>query len=192
MKKVIITVMTMIMVITMMAITPSMTISESLQINSTPRVEYYTSDQSHQYLIDEINCITYEDAPSEYYDPYWSCVGWDGEYHSSLNYITETERVMLCNIVAGEYGSDWVPLFDKALVVEVVMNRVYDGIWGGSDIYSVLTAPYQFDGYYASDWYIPQVTDSCVAAVDYYFENLWLFNQGYRSFYGDGTWNYFR
>lgn len=191
MKKMIITVITMMMV-AMMVITPSMTISESFQIDSTPRVEYYKTRQAQKFLIDELSWITYEDAPSYEYDPYWSCIGWDGEYHEALNYVTETERVMLCNIVAGEYGSDWVPLFDKALVVEVVMNRVYDGIWGGDNIYDVLTAPYQFDGYYASDWYIPQVTESCVAAVDYYFENLWMFDQGYRSFYGDGTWNYFR
>ena len=31
--------------------------------------------------------------------------------------ITERERVLLCNVVANEYGSDWVSVYDKACVV---------------------------------------------------------------------------
>lgn len=104
--------------------------------------------------------------------------------------ITERERVLLCNIVANEYGSDWVSVYDKACVVAVVMNRVNNSQFP-NDIESVLTQPYQFSGYWASDSYYSTVTNSCIEAVDYYFAHpeefgSWLY------FEGDGTRNYFR
>lgn len=120
-----------------------------------------------------------------------------GEYSTgkaSLDYITESERIMLCNLIGGEYGSDWVSLYDKACVVAVVMNRYYDGGWQGdgrdNTIYNVITAPSQFLGYYDNSSYNSNVTDSCIDAVEYYFENQSMFPH-YTSFYGDGTRNYF-
>lgn len=114
---------------------------------------------------------------------------------TSLNYITDAERIMLCNVVGGEYGSDWVSLYDKACVVAVVMNRYYDGGWQGSGrentISNILTAPGQFAGYYANTTYNSNVTQSCKDAVEYYFENQFLFPH-YISFWGDGTYNYFK
>lgn len=113
---------------------------------------------------------------------------------TSLNYVTESERIMLCNVVGGEYGSDWVSLYDKACVVACVMNRYYDGGWQGYDrensIYNVITAPGQFAYYYANTSYNYNVTDSCIEAVEYYFENQALFPH-YTTFCGDGTRNYF-
>ena len=112
---------------------------------------------------------------------------------SSLDYITEEERIMLCNVVAGEYGADWVPLYDKACVVACVMNRYYDGGWtSGAEntIYNVLSAPNQFDGFYANTTYNWNVTQSCIDAVEYYFQHQSDFPH-YLSFYGDGTYNYF-
>lgn len=112
----------------------------------------------------------------------------------SLAYITDAERIMLCNVVAGEYGSDWVSLYDKACVVAVVMNRYYDGGWQGygraNTISNVLTAPGQFVGYYAANGYNSLVTQSCIDAVEYYFNHQSEFPH-YLSFYGDGTRNYF-
>lgn len=112
----------------------------------------------------------------------------------SLAYITDAERIMLCNVVAGEYGSDWVSLYDKACVVAVVMNRYYDGGWQGAGrantISNVLTAPGQFVGYYAANGYNSLVTQSCIDAVEYYFNHQTDFPH-YLSFYGDGTRNYF-
>ena len=112
----------------------------------------------------------------------------------SLAYISDAERVMLCNVVAGEYGSDWVSLYDKACVVAVVMNRYYDGGWQGAGrantISNVLTAPGQFVGYYAANGYNSLVTQSCIDAVEYYFNHQSDFPH-YLSFYGDGTRNYF-
>lgn len=113
---------------------------------------------------------------------------------TSLNYITDVERIMLCNVVGGEYGSDWVSLYDKACVVAVVMNRYYDGGWQGAGrdntISNILSAPGQFDGYYANITYNSNVTQSCKDAVEYYFENQSIFPH-YISFWGDGTYNHF-
>lgn len=113
---------------------------------------------------------------------------------TSLNYITEAERVMLCNVVGGEYGSDWISIYDKACVVACIMNRYYDGGWQGygreNTIYNVITAPGQFEGYYGNTYYNANVTESCINAVEYYFENQSSFPH-YTSFYGDGIRNYF-
>lgn len=103
--------------------------------------------------------------------------------------ITESERVMLCNLVGREYGSDYVPIPEKAKVVAVVMNRVNSSLFPNT-IYEVLTQPYQFSGYIASDEYSYQVTDSVIEAVDYYFAHIeefgdWLY------FEGNGYLNYF-
>lgn len=103
--------------------------------------------------------------------------------------ITEYERILLCNIVANEAGSDWISIYDKACVVACVMNRIDDSRFPNS-IEEVLTQPYQFSGYYASDCYYSTVTDACVQAVDYYFEHSNEFGD-YLYFEGNGTNNVF-
>ena len=104
--------------------------------------------------------------------------------------ITEYERVLLCNLVAREYGSDYVPTAEKAKVVAVVMNRVRDSRFP-NDIYSVLTQPYQFSGYVAYSSYTSKVTNDVIAAVDYYFNHTNEFSTSILYFEGDGRWNYF-
>lgn len=103
--------------------------------------------------------------------------------------ITEYERILLCNIVANEAGSDWISIYDKACVVACVVNRINDSRFPNS-IEEVLTQPYQFSGYYASDCYYPTVTDACIQAVDYYFEHSNEFGD-YLYFEGNGTNNVF-
>lgn len=103
--------------------------------------------------------------------------------------ITETERIMLCNLVGREYGSDWVSVYDKACVVATVMNRVYSASFPNT-IYDVLVQPNQFTGYIPQDTYTYQVTDSCIEAVNYYFNHQGEFGN-YLYFWGDGTRNYF-
>jgi hypothetical protein len=118
----------------------------------------------------------------------------NGFGYYSLNFITEDERVYLCNTVGTEYGSDWVSLYDKACVVATIMNRVHDGGWSNgnpSTVYNVLTAPYQYNPNYAVPYYRSNVTQSCIDAVEYYFEHQEDFPH-YTSFCGDGTYNYFR
>jgi len=108
--------------------------------------------------------------------------------------VSWSDYVLLCNVVAHEYGSDWVPIYDKALVVEVVMNRVNSSAFP-NDIYSVLTQRYQFSGAYSYvnlGTFSYQVTDSVKAAVDLYLSDPSQFNHGYLSFSGDGRRNYFR
>ena len=111
--------------------------------------------------------------------------------------ISEYERVLLCNVVANEYGSDWVSVYDKACVVATVMNRVADSQFP-STIEGVLTQPYQFSGYWCSSSYYPTVTQSCIDAVNYYFEHssefpyYLYFDGGHYAADGSGPYNYFR
>jgi spore germination cell wall hydrolase CwlJ-like protein len=110
------------------------------------------------------------------------------EIDSSLP-ITEDERILLCNLVGREYGSDWVSVYDKACVVATVINRVNSPSFP-NNIYDVLTQPNQFTGYLPSNQYTYQVTDSCIEAVDYYFAHTEEFGN-WMYFWGDGTRNYF-
>lgn len=117
-----------------------------------------------------------------------------GYYPSVANgYITEEERIFLCNTVGTEYGSDWVSLYDKAMVVDTVMTRVDQGCWTNgleSNVYNVLTAPNQYNPWYAEGHYHDCVTQSCIDAVEYYFQHRDEFPH-YTSFYGDGVENHF-
>lgn len=103
--------------------------------------------------------------------------------------ISDYERILLCNVVAREYGSDWVSVYDKACVVATVMNRVNSPQFPNT-IEGVLTQPYQFSGYYACNYEWSNVTDSVRESVDYYFNHQNEFGN-YLYFYGDGTRNYF-
>jgi hypothetical protein len=111
--------------------------------------------------------------------------------------ISEYERVLLCNVVANEYGSDWVSVYDKACVVATIMNRVADSQFP-STIEGVLTQPCQFSGYWCSSSYYPTVTQSCIDAVNYYFEHssefpyYLYFDGGHYAADGSGPYNYFR
>lgn len=107
--------------------------------------------------------------------------------------VTDEEYIMLCNVVGHEYGANWISEYDKALVVEVIMNRVNSPKYPNS-IYEVLTQPYQFsgmEGYISLGTYSYQVTDSVKAAVDLYLSDPSQFNHGYYSFWGDGSRNHF-
>ena len=120
--------------------------------------------------------------------------------------VTDYEYITLCNLVAGEYGSDWVSTYDKGAVVATVIHRMWEGTrWTGgapATIYNVIAAPYQYDGKYLAGSYSSRVTQSCKDAVTYALNNIsdydyycnpdgtsiYMIN----SFYGDGTYNWFR
>ena len=107
--------------------------------------------------------------------------------------ITDAEYIILCNAVAHEAGCSWIDEYDKAKVVEVIMNRVYSPRFPNT-IEAVLTQPYQFSGsssYVYLGTYSAYVTDSVKNAVNLYFNEPESFTQGYLSFYGDGYRNYF-
>lgn len=108
--------------------------------------------------------------------------------------ISESDFIILCNVVGHEAGSSWISEYDKACVVEVIMNRVNSPLYPNS-IIGVLSQPYQFAGYqsYACiGAYSIYVTESVKNAVRLYFSNPEQFSHGYLSFWGDGTRNYFR
>ena len=111
---------------------------------------------------------------------------------SSLG-ISDSEYILLCNAVAHEAGSNGISIYDKALVVEVIMNRVNSPRFPNS-IYDVLTQRNQFSGawgYVDLGTYSSFVTQSVKDAVTYYFDNQESFTQGYFSFWGDGYRNHF-
>lgn len=103
--------------------------------------------------------------------------------------ISEYDRILLCNVVASEYGSDWVSVYDKACIVATVMNRVNSPQFPNT-IESVLTQPSQFSGYYACNYEWDNVTDSVRESVDYYFSHQDEFGN-YLYFWGDGNVNHF-
>lgn len=100
--------------------------------------------------------------------------------------VTEYERTLLAEIVHHEAGSDWITQYNKAKVAAGVMNRVYDARFP-NDVYSVLTAPRQFENYWPGCC-IPNQAD--YDAVDYYFAHQDEFNND-NSWYGDGYQNHF-
>ena len=120
--------------------------------------------------------------------------------------VTDYEYVILCNLVAGEYGSDWVSTYDKGAVVATVIHRMWEGTrWtygAPASIYNVIAAPYQYDGKYLSGTYSSKVTQSCKDAVTYALNNISAYDYYtnpdgtsvymINSFRGDGTYNWFR
>lgn len=108
--------------------------------------------------------------------------------------ISESDFILLCNVVGHEAGSNWISEYDKACVVEVIMNRVNSSLYPNS-IIGVLSQPYQFADYQSYSYlgtYSGYVTESVKNAVRLYFSNTEQFSHGYLSFWGDGTRNYFR
>ena len=103
-------------------------------------------------------------------------------------YITGYERELLAQVVEHEAGSDWISCYDKACCVAAIMNRVREGCWGGSDIYSVLTAPNQFSGFYPG---YCTAREGAYQAVNYYFANPDEFSTTITRWSGDGYRNYF-
>ncbi len=107
--------------------------------------------------------------------------------------ITDEEFIILCNAVAHEAGCNWISTYDKALVVEVIMNRVESTLFPNT-ILGVLTQPYQFTGassyVYLGD-FSKHVTQDVKDAVMLYFTEKESFGHGYFYFHGDGYRNYF-
>ena len=111
---------------------------------------------------------------------------------TSDNYLTDYEYIMLCNAVAYEAGSDWIPTSEKAKVAEVIMNRVVSPDFPNT-IYDVLTQEGQFVGvwnYVTLTDYSYKVTEDVKSAVNIALESGYI-NHGYLFFEGDGTQNYF-
>lgn len=160
--------------------------------------EVYSYDDEYDYISSE----------DEYYEEPTESEWVEEETYtpSTAIQVTDYEYIILCNLVAGEYGSDWVSDYDKGAVVATVIHRMWEGTrWtNGADptIYNVIAAPYQYDGKYLSYGYSDKVTESCKNAVTYALNNIGEYDYYtnpdgttvymINSFYGDGTYNWFR
>ena len=155
-------------------------IENNYETETTCVYEMYESEvvyESEEVVIEENYDIEY----SEY----------NGETTSD-NYLTDYEYIMLCNAVAYEAGSDWIPTSEKAKVAEVIMNRVASPDFPDT-IYDVLTQEGQFVGvwnYVTLTDYSYKVTEDVKSAVNIALESDYI-NHGYLFFEGDGTQNYF-
>jgi len=117
----------------------------------------------------------------------------DTETSYPITSVSDSDYILLCNCVAHEAGSSWITTYNKALVVEVVMNRVNSSSYPNT-IYGVITQKGQFSGsssYADLGTYSSKVSQDVKDAVTYYFNYPEEFTQGYISFYGDGKQNHF-
>ena len=152
---------------------------------------YYETETTCVYEMYEPEVIyeSEEVVIEENYDIEYS--EYNGETTSD-NYLTDYEYIMLCNAVAYEAGSDWIPTSEKAKVAEVIMNRVASPDFPDT-IYDVLTQEGQFVGvwnYVTLTDYSYKVTEDVKSAVTMALESDYI-NHGYLFFEGDGTQNYF-
>lgn len=152
---------------------------------------YYETETTCVYEMYEPEVIyeSEEVVIEENYDIEYS--EYNGETTSD-NYLTDYEYIMLCNAVAYEAGSDWIPTSEKAKVAEVIMNRVNSSDFPNT-IYDVLTQEGQFVGvwnYVTLTDYSYKVTEDVKSAVTMALESDYI-NHGYLFFEGDGTQNYF-
>lgn len=117
------------------------------------------------------------------------------EYATAETYsygVSESDYILLCNVVANEAGSNWISLTEKAKVADVVMNRVNSSLYPNT-IYEVLTQEGQFSdcwNYVGLGTYSGYVTEDVKTAVSNYLSGAYGC-YGYYSFYGDGVQNYF-
>jgi spore germination cell wall hydrolase CwlJ-like protein len=108
--------------------------------------------------------------------------------------ISEEEYILLCNAVGHEAGSNWISDYNKANVVEVIMNRVNSPDYPNT-IYDVLTQNGQFSGawsYVNLGTFSSKVTQSVKDSVTLYFSEPESFTQGYLYFTGMNGQNVFR
>lgn len=152
---------------------------------------YYETETTCVYEMYEPEVIyeSEEVVIEENYDIEYS--EYNGETTSD-NYLTDYEYIMLCNAVAYEAGSDWIPTSEKAKVAEVIVNRVNSSDFPNT-IYDVLTQEGQFVGvwnYVTLTDYSYKVTEDVKSAVNMALESGYI-NHGYLFFEGDGTQNYF-
>lgn len=149
---------------------------EIVNLYEEPEIDY-----TETYTDYEEDTDTSEDYYNE--DESESTYAAQGSYN-----ISDWEYTLLCRIVSSEYGSDWVPVEEKAKIVASVMAMVYNPNYPDTieEVLDVSCAPWGFDKYY--DYYM---SDSIYAAVDYYFTSGAYDSWTCTSWSGDGTWNYF-
>ena len=137
--------------------------------------------------------VTETESSQNEYEYSWSS---DGEYwyFEPSGWVLDNQSYyVLCNCVAHEAGSNWISTYNKALVCEVIFNRL--NYWGYNSVYDVVAAPNQFTGsggYVYLNTYSGEVNDDVISAVAYYCSYPEIFTEGYLYFTGDGYQNHFR
>lgn len=137
--------------------------------------------------------VTETESSQKEYEYSWSS---DGEYwyFEPSGWVLDNQSYyVLCNCVAHEAGSNWISTYNKALVCEVIFNRLNG--WGYNSVYDVVAAPNQFTGsggYVYLNTYSSEVNDGVISAVAYYCSYPEIFTEGYFYFTGDGYQNHFR
>ena len=149
---------------------------EIVNLYEEPEIDYTETYTDYEEDIDSSEDYYNEDESESTYAA-------QGSYN-----ISDWEYTLLCRIVSSEYGSDWVPVEEKAKIVASVMAMVYNPNYPDTieEVLDVSCAPWGFDKYY--DYYM---SDSIYAAVDYYFTSGAYDGWTCTSWSGDGTWNYF-
>ncbi len=166
-------------------VTETTVVTETFEV---PEEWFYMEENYYEEPVYE---ETYYEEPV--YEEYYTEPEVVDTYVSPVSYVSDSDFILLCNAVAHEAGSDWIDIYSKANVVEVIMNRVNSPLYPNT-VYEVLSQPYQFEGsssYVNMTSYSYEVTDSVIAAVNLYFNEPYSFMNGYFSFYGDGYQNYF-
>ena len=149
---------------------------EIVNLYEEPEIDYTETYTDYEEDIDSSEDYYNEDESESTYAA-------QGSYN-----ISDWEYTLLCRIVSSEYGSDWVPVEEKAKIVASVMAMVYNPNYPDTieEVLDVSCVPWGFDKYY--DYYM---SDSIYAAVDYYFTSGAYDGWTCTSWSGDGTWNYF-
>lgn len=193
-------------------------VEEEIEVATTPQINNFVFKPSTHYIHRD-DCVWvnsecyYVDSYEDINDPEAKlCEDCNPEFELPETGMTNTEipvtdyeYVLLCNLVAGEYGSDWVSTYDKGAVVATVIHRMWEGTrwtYGAEPtIENVIAAPYQYDGKYISSDFAWNVTEDCKKAVTYALNNIEAYDYFTNpdgtvvymtnSFYGDGTYNWF-
>lgn len=103
--------------------------------------------------------------------------------------VSKSDFVELCNLLGREYGADFVPVEEKALVVQTVLNRVSDPRFPDT-VEAVIAQPGQYTGYLDRGFYSEEtVTESVRQAVLYALNGN--VDNNYVFYWGDGMKNHF-
>lgn len=164
-------------------------------------------NNSYNYYGDNIMNINYateDDISAECIED-TECEWTDDTMQNGDIEVDDYTYISLCNLVAGEYGSDYVSIYEKGAVVACVIHRWWDGNWVDpymdNTIINVINASGQFDAAYCSSYYATNVTQSVKEAVTYALNNMDQYeyyidpwgesHYNIKSFVGDGEYNYF-
>ena len=78
--------------------------------------------------------------------------------------VSKGDFVQLCNLLGREYGADYIPVQEKAAVIQTVMNRVMSPNFPNT-VQGVIEQPGQYEGFLSRGYYSDKVTESVRLAV---------------------------